>query len=169
MILLGILYDSSIVCDSFYRTSLINISLLYHRENRRVHSVHTQSFVLCNVDQVGRKEVGTTVAILCTDRGAFTHWIGSLRPGFYVLIPFSTSFWSENTRRPRDYTLVIHAKRSIDLQMIQEPPTLLSDCLIAAVMKDPVLLSRVSRQSNDFQIKSYHSLYSIRNAITHWP
>jgi hypothetical protein len=128
---------------SFSRTSLVNVSLLYHRQNRRTRNYHTQSFVLCNVEQGASKEVGTYQAILQTSRGAFTHWIGSLRPGFYVLIPFSTSFWNVENTSNTDYTLVIHSKVQINLQLIREPAALLADCLIATVMKGNIQLQKV--------------------------
>lgn len=118
------------------RTSLVNISLLYHRHDRRIRHYHTQSFVICNVDADVSKDVGTRQAILCTSRGAFTHWIGSLTPGFYVVIPFSTSFWNEENAPMNDYTLVIHSKVQINVQVTLEPPTLLADCLIATVLKN---------------------------------
>jgi hypothetical protein len=127
----------------FSRTSLINISLLYHRPNRRVRHYHTQSFVLCNVEQGASKDVGTSQAILCTNRGAFTHWIGSLSPGFYVLIPFSTSFWNEDNVSINDYTLVIHSKAQINVQVTPEPPSLLADCLIATVLKNNIQPQKV--------------------------
>jgi len=115
---------------------LVNISLLYHRQDRRIRHYHTQSFVLCNVEQGASKDVGTCQAILCTNRGAFTHWIGSLSSGFYVLIPFSTSFWKEDDISTQDYTLVIHSKVQINVQVTPEPATLLADCLIAIVLKN---------------------------------
>ncbi len=122
---------------------MINISLLYHRPNRRVRHYHTQSFVLCNVEQGAFKDVGTSQAILCTNRGAFTHWIGSLSPGFYVLIPFSTSFWNEDNVSINDYTLVIHSKAQINVQVTPEPPSLLADCLIATVLKNNIQPQKV--------------------------
>lgn len=114
---------------------MINISLLYHRANRRLRHYHTQSFVLCNVEQGASKDVGTHQAILCTSRGVFTHWIGSLTPGFYVIIPFSTSFWNDDHQSVNDYTLVIHSKVQINVQVTPEPATLLTDCLIATILK----------------------------------
>jgi hypothetical protein len=88
--------------------------------------------------------VGTYQAILCTNRGAFTYWIGSLRPGFYVLIPFSTSFWNENNHiSMKDYTLVIHSKVQINVQVTSEPATLLADCLIATVLQNKIQSQQV--------------------------
>lgn len=127
----------------FSRTSLVNISLLYHRSNRRIRHYHTQSFVICNVDIGASKDVGTRQAILVTSRGAFTHWIGSLTPGFYVIIPFSTSFWNEDNVPMNDYTLVIHSKVQINVQVTLELPTLLSDCLIATILKNHNYPNRV--------------------------
>lgn len=92
--------------------------------------------MLCNVEQGASKEVGTFQATLSTGRGGFTHWIGSLRPGYYVLIPFSASFWNENSDQIRDYTLVIHSKVQLNVQVTNEPPTLLADCLIATIMRN---------------------------------
>ncbi|CAF3716257.1 unnamed protein product [Adineta steineri] len=128
----------SIPTYQFYlsKTSLVNISLLYHRPNRRIRNFHTQSFVLCNVDQGLSKDVGTHQAILCTNRGAFTHWIGSLRSGYYVVIPFSTSFWNDDDTTVNDYTLVIHSKVHINVQVTLETPALLADCLIATALKN---------------------------------
>ncbi|CAF3749085.1 unnamed protein product [Rotaria socialis] len=120
------------------KTSLVNISLIYHRENRRIRNTHTQSFVLCNVEQGPSKDVGTRQAILCTSRGAFTHWIGSLTSGFYVLIPFSTSFWNDDHQPIKDYTLVMHSKVQINVQVTPEPAALLADCLIASVLKNNI-------------------------------
>ena len=134
---------SSLTFFFVFRTSLVNISLIYHRENRRVRNIHTQSFVICNVEQGARQEVGTTYAILSTSRGGYTQWIGSLTPGVYVVIPFSTSFWKENQRPPHDYTLVIHSKVQLDVQKINEPPTLLADCLIATTLKANLVQSKV--------------------------
>ncbi|CAF0766322.1 unnamed protein product [Adineta ricciae] len=118
------------------KASLINISLLYHRPNRRERNYHTQSFVLCNVEQGASREVGTHQAILCTNRGAFTHWSGSLQPGYYALIPFSASFWNEANGSTKDYTLVIHSKVQLNVQVTYEAPTLLTDCLIATVLRN---------------------------------
>ena len=108
---------------------------------------HTQSFILCNVEDRPSKNIGTHVAILQTHRGAFTYWTGSLRPGSYILIPFSTSFWNTKTHQSqRDFTLVIHSKIQIDAQIIKEPATLLADCLIAATLKENFKISKVSRK-----------------------
>ncbi len=97
---------------------------------------HTQSFILCNVEDEQSQNVGTHVAILKTKRGAFVSWTGSLRPGSYVLIPFSTSFWDEKyLETERNYTLVLHSKIQIDVQVIKEPATVLADCLITFISK----------------------------------
>ncbi|CAF5048747.1 unnamed protein product, partial [Rotaria sp. Silwood1] len=128
-------------------TSIVDISLLYHREKRRSDDRHTQSFVLCDVKDGVSTYIGTKVAILQTHRGSFTHWTGSLSPGTYVLIPFSTSFWDEkNHESIRDYTLVIHSKIQIDVYVINEPATLLADCLIATVPQE----SYIKNKHNDF-------------------
>jgi hypothetical protein len=118
-----------------FRTSLISISLVYHRHDRKTRFSHTQSFVLCDIDEellpgsIGRHE-----NIFKSRKGGFTYWTGSLRPGNYVLIPFSISFWGQETTS-NDYTLVIHSSTPIDLTIAPEPPTLLTDCLISAVVK----------------------------------
>jgi hypothetical protein len=120
------------------RISSINISLIYHRQHRKLRNYHTQSFVLCDVDQAS-KNVGANEIILKSRRGGFIHWTGSLKPGFYVLIPFSTSFWKEHINEEeqitRDFTLVIHSSIQLNGTLIDEPPTLLADCLIAATIK----------------------------------
>lgn len=72
--------------------------------------------------------------ILKSRQGAFTYWSGSLRPGNYILIPFSVSLWEQNTIN-NDYTIVIHSNIPIDLVIAPEPPTILADCLISAVIK----------------------------------
>ena len=117
---------------------MINISLLYHRRIRNVHNYHTQSFVLCDIEQESRN-VGTHEIILQSRRGGFIQWAGSLRTGIYVLIPFSTSFWlhdgSEEENITRDFTLVIHSSHELNGTLIKESPTLLADCLIAATLK----------------------------------
>ena len=114
------------------------MSLVYHRRSRKERSDHTQSFVLCNVDEE-TKDVGTKEVILESHRGALIHWSGSLRPGAYVVIPFSTSFWKTSKTRKdektRCFTLVIHSSAQFDGVLLNEPPTLLSDCLIAATIK----------------------------------
>ncbi len=130
---------------SSFRTSSVNISLIYHRKDRQSFPYHTQSFILCNINDRQLKDFGTQVAILQTDRGAFTYWTGSLSSGYYIIIPFSASFWNEkNYGCTRDYTLVIHSKIQIDAQVINEPATVLSDCLIAIILKENPKESKVS-------------------------
>ncbi len=74
-----------------------------------------------------------------------THWTGLLAPGFYVLIPFSMSFWDENNSQlERDYTLVIQSKIQINLQVIKKRATFLADCLIAYCLKEYPRVSKVS-------------------------
>ncbi|CAF4057136.1 unnamed protein product, partial [Adineta steineri] len=120
------------------QTSSINISLIYHRPDRQLYNYHTQSFVLCDIEQES-KNVGTHEIILQSCRGGFTNWTGTLKPGIYVLIPFSTSFWydhiNERERKTRDFTLVIYSSSQLNGTLINEPPTLLTDCLIAATLK----------------------------------
>ncbi len=126
-----------------FRTSLISISLVYHRHDRTTRLYHTQSFVLCDIDKesslggIGRHE-----NILKSRQGGFTYWTGSLRPANYVLIPFSISSWGKDSKS-NDYTLVIHSSIPIDLTIAPEPPTLLADCLISAVVKKYHILTEV--------------------------
>ncbi|CAF1007734.1 unnamed protein product [Rotaria sp. Silwood1] len=117
------------------QTSLIIISLLYHRHDRTTHTHHTQSFVLCDADELSLSgSVGKRMSILICKRGGFTYWTGSLQAGSYVLIPFSTSFWG-TTEKNRDYTVVIHSSVQLDLIVKNKLCTFLADCLISAVMK----------------------------------
>ncbi|CAF3878990.1 unnamed protein product [Rotaria sp. Silwood2] len=118
------------------KTSFINISLIYHRHDRKTHSSHTQSFVLCDADELtSTGTVGKRETILICKRGGFTYWTGSLQAGYYVLIPFSISFWQHN-KQNRDFTLVIHSSVQLDLTMKYKPATFLADCLISAVIKN---------------------------------
>ncbi|CAF0828064.1 unnamed protein product [Adineta steineri] len=117
------------------QTSSINISLLYHRHNRKARSYHTQSFVLCDIEKsASTTVVGKHYSKLISKRERFTYWEGSLRAGSYVLIPFTTSFWGTNEKN-RDYTVVIHSSVQLDLTTENKRPTFLADCLIAAVMR----------------------------------
>jgi len=119
--------------------------LIYHRKNCRLPSYHTQSFILCNIKDRQLENIDIDVITLETRRGAFTHWTGLLKTGFYTLIPFSTSFWDEkNPKFERDYTLVIHSKIQINGQIINEPATLLADCLITYGLKNYSKISEVS-------------------------
>jgi hypothetical protein len=113
---------------------MINISLLYHRQNRTTHSFHTQAFVLCDADDLTPGEIGKRESILVGKRGGFIHWSGSLRAGYYVLIPFSTSFWRKDEKH-RDFTVVIHSSVHLDLTTKKKPATFLADCLISATIK----------------------------------
>ncbi|CAF3665498.1 unnamed protein product [Rotaria sp. Silwood1] len=66
-----------------------------------------------------------------------TYWSGSLRPGIYYIIPFSTSFWHrhEQTEELNGFTLVIHSSVQIEGLLGNEKTTFLADSLIAYVMK----------------------------------
>ena len=143
---IGFIYQSTHICIPFFyssiilyhasRSSLINISLLYHRHDRETRSFHTQSFVLCDADDLTSSGViGRRESILISKRGRFTYWSGSLRAGYYVLIPFSTSFW-RNEERQRNFTLVIHSSVPLDLSVRNKSAAILADCLISAVMKN---------------------------------
>lgn len=120
--------------------------------------------MICNVDADVSKDVGTRQAMLHTSRGAFTHWIGSLSPGFYIVIPFSTSFWNEENIPMDDYTLVIHSKVQINVQVTLESPTLLADCLIATVLKNHNYPHRVRCIGRNFQ-GMFFSLVLFRRKI----
>ncbi|CAF4931148.1 unnamed protein product, partial [Rotaria sp. Silwood1] len=116
-------------------TSLVSISLVYHRHDRKIRSHHTQSFVLCDIDEESSfSDIGKHENILKSRQGGFTYWTGLLRSGSYILIPFSISFWGQDAKN-NDYTLVIHSSIPIHLTIALEPPTLLADCLISAVIK----------------------------------
>lgn len=113
----------------------MTISLLYHRQNRTTHSYHTQGFVLCDADDLSSpQKFGRRESFMVCKRGGFTYWSGSLRAGYYVIIPFSTSFWRNNEKH-RDYTLVIHSSVHLDLTTREKPSTFLADCIISATMK----------------------------------
>jgi hypothetical protein len=131
-----ILIDFSLLFNSNnFRTAKITISLLYHRQNRTTHSFHTQSFVLCDADDLeSPNNIGKREGILMSSRGGFTYWSGLLRAGYYVLIPFSTSFWRDD-EKPRDFTVVIHSSVQLSLTMKKKSSRFLADCLIAATMK----------------------------------
>ena len=127
--------DSLVSSISFFRTSTIIISLLYHRQNRTTHSYHTQGFVLCDADNSSAPDhLGRRESFIESKRGGFTYWSGSLRAGYYIIIPFSTSFW-RSSEKHRDYTLVIHSNAHLNLTTREKPSTLLADCLISATMK----------------------------------
>jgi hypothetical protein len=118
-----------------FRTSTMTISLLYHRQNRTTHSYHTQGFVLCDADDSGSStHLGRRESFLECKRGGFTYWSGSLRPGYYVLVPFSTSFWHSEEKH-RDYTIVIHSSIHLGLTIREKSSTFLADCLISATMR----------------------------------
>ncbi len=109
--------------------------MLYHRHKRTTRCFHTQAFVLCDVDELASTDgVGKRESILICKRGGFTYWSGSLRAGYYVLIPFSTSFWRHDENH-RDFTVVIHSTVHLDLTTKKKPATFLADCLISAAMK----------------------------------
>ncbi len=122
---------------------MISISLVYHRHDRKTRLSHTQSFVLCDIDEellpgsIGRHE-----NILKSRKGGFTYWTGSLRPGNYILIPFSISFWGQDDIA-NDYSLVIHSSTPIDLTITPQPPIILADCLISAVVKKYHIITEV--------------------------
>ncbi|CAF3070054.1 unnamed protein product [Rotaria sp. Silwood2] len=114
----------------------ITISVLHHRKDRTIRSSHTQSFVLCDADELKANGiVGKRESILIGKQGGHTYWSGSLQAGYYVLIPFSTSFW-KNGKPNRDFTVVINSSVQLELTMKKKPATFLSDCLISAAIKN---------------------------------
>ncbi|CAF4873840.1 unnamed protein product [Rotaria sp. Silwood1] len=118
------------------KTSSVNISLIHHRHDRTARSSLTLSFVLCDTDELASTGIiGKRESILIGKNGSFTYWTGSLRAGYYVLIPFSTSFWQSH-KENRDFTIVIHSSVQLDLAKKNKPTTFLADCLISAVMKN---------------------------------
>ncbi|CAF3762324.1 unnamed protein product [Rotaria sordida] len=117
------------------RTS-ITINVIHHRQDRRTRSSHSQAFVLCDIDDLKSNGiVGKRESILIGKQGGHTYWSGSLSAGYYVLIPFSTSFW-KNDKSNRDFTVVINSSVQLELTMKKKPATFLSDCLISAAMKN---------------------------------
>ncbi|CAF1219075.1 unnamed protein product [Rotaria magnacalcarata] len=116
-------------------SSIINISLVYHRCDRTTRSSHTQSFVLCDTSEFEATGiVGARESIIMSERGSLTYWVGALRAGDYVVVPFSTSFW-QNNKEKRDFTIVIHSSVQISLTTKARPATFLADCLISAVIR----------------------------------
>mgnify|MGYP006983764156 FL=1 len=113
----------------------MNISLIYHRHDRTTRHYHTQSFLLYDIDKHEH--------ILQSSRGTFTHWSGSLKPGNYIIIPYSISFWGQETNNS-DYTLVIHSDIPLDLSIGLQSPTLFADYLISTI------------------VKKYHQSYKVR-------
>lgn len=110
--------------------------MIHHRNDRTTRSSHTQSFVLCDTDELKSKGIlGKRVSILVSKQGGHTHWNGSLKAGNYVLIPFSSGFWN-NTKPNRDFTAVIHSSVQLELTIKKKPATFLTDCLISATMKN---------------------------------
>ncbi|CAF0817246.1 unnamed protein product [Adineta ricciae] len=147
----------SIPTFQFYvpKKSSVTISLLYHRQSRRLSCSHTQCFLLCDIHDRQMRTLGTHVSILQTDRRSFTQWTGSLDSGYYILIPFSTTFWNdENCGLQRSYTVVVHSNVQFDLQLVTEPATVLTDCFISAISK---------RGSSIAQDRCFH-YYVIRGA-----
>jgi hypothetical protein len=116
---------------------------VYHRHDRKTRVYHTQSFVLCDIDEESLfGGIGRYVNILKSRQGAFTYWTGSLRPGNYILIPFSVSLWKQHAAN-NGYTIVIHSSIPIDSTIAPEPPIILADCLISAVIKEYHISTKV--------------------------
>lgn len=118
------------------RNSWVNISIIYHRHDRKTVNYHTQSFVLCDIDEsTGATIVGQRQNILEGKRSGFLYWSGLLEAGSYVLIPFSISFWFEDNKT-RDFTVVIHSTEQFGLNVDHKPATFLADCLISAIVNN---------------------------------
>ncbi|CAF0982540.1 unnamed protein product [Adineta ricciae] len=137
--------------------SMIKISLIYHRHTRKTRSFHTQSFVLCDVDNSRSPPIiGTHYHRIVSSRGRFTYWSDALAAGDYVLIPYSISFWGSSDKH-RDYTLVIHSSVPLQLTTEVKKGTFLTDCLIGALVginkriktRDAVFYT-TSRKSSSF-------------------
>ncbi|CAF4269699.1 unnamed protein product [Rotaria sp. Silwood2] len=118
------------------KPSWINVSLIHHHRDRTTRSSHTQSFVLCDADELAANgTIGKRKSILICKLGGHTYWSGLLEEGNYVLVPFSISFW-QNDKGNRNFTVVIHSRVQLSLTVKHKPPTFLTDCLISAVIKD---------------------------------
>ncbi|CAF4951625.1 unnamed protein product [Rotaria sp. Silwood1] len=110
--------------------------MLYHHYHRKSDVNLTQAFILCEVvDESTNTDKHNF--ILHSQRELCTYWSGSLRPGIYYIIPFSTSFWHrhEQTEELNGFTLVIHSSVQIEGLLGNEKSTFLADSLIAYVMK----------------------------------
>lgn len=112
------------------------MSIIYHREDRKRTHYHTQSFVLCRVNNQ-RKIIDSNEIIVESVRGGFVHWSGLLNEGYYILIPFSISFWTMNMKNEmrRTYSLVIHSTIQINGTFLHEKSSFVSNCLIKGIMK----------------------------------
>ncbi|CAF1101217.1 unnamed protein product [Rotaria sordida] len=92
------------------RTS-ITISVIHHRQDRRTRSSHSQTFVLCDIDDLKSNSiVGKRKSILIVS--------------------------GKNDNSNRDFTVVINSSVQLELTMKTKPTTFLSDCLISAAMKN---------------------------------
>lgn len=90
--------------------------------------------MLCDANDVKQNGVGRRESILVGKRGGFINWSGVLEAGYYVLIPFSTSFWRHDEKH-RDFTVVIHSNVHLDYTTKKTRSTFLTDCLISATMR----------------------------------
>lgn len=120
-----------------FRRSTITVGLFHQRSDRkRFYVNHTQSFVLCDVDE--QRRVGEQHAIVCSRRKAYTHWTGTLPIGSYVLMPFSASYWNQPQQNEdeTEFTLVIHSYTQLDLVVVEESGNRLADALIATLLKN---------------------------------
>ena len=126
------------------RSSMVTVSLVYHRRDRASNTDHVQTFILCDIDcsTAGRTVIGKRQNILISRRRTFTHWSGSLRAGSYVLVPLSISFADERANH-RDFTVVIHSSIALDVETKHQPPSFIADCLISSVMNNPSNVDQV--------------------------
>ena len=140
------------------RTSVVTVSLVYHRRDRASNTNHVQTFILCDIDQstADLTVIGKRESILISRRRAFTHWSGSLRAGNYVLVPLSISFGDERASH-RDFTVVIHSSIALEVETKNQPPSFIADCLISSVMKNP---------SNADQVRSFLDLVRLEMGLT---
>ena len=132
------------------------MSILYHRDDRKKSNYHSQSFVLCRIDRQ-MKSIDKDEIFVQSCRGGFLHWCGSLKSGYYLLIPFSISFWKKNfndkNSMKRTFTLVIHSTIQLNGIFIHEPATVLAHCLINAIIKSCQKPDQVSANSSRNSLK----------------
>lgn len=120
------------------REATITITIVHHRETRKSQSKHTQSFVLADIDEI-TGALGSRFLIFKSHRETLTFWDDSLAPGSYIIIPFSISFWTNqltsNCSNSKHYTFILHSNQKIQVDCINQPASVLADCLIAAAIK----------------------------------
>ncbi|CAF1252064.1 unnamed protein product [Didymodactylos carnosus] len=127
---------------------------LIHHQSTYMRHTHTQLFLLCDINQQ-TGEIGGQIAVIRSRHGEFVCWDDSLRQGFYLLIPFSTSFWQVDNDQNKqsqslNYTLVIHSSNQLELTVVEEPVTVLSHALIQVMLKNSNCAARVSVNDEAF-------------------